>query len=174
MASDRKKTWLDRPLKDDDLTNTRRMSTVTNNFANSLSNRRFSSLNLPSSIACYTSAKSKGVATSGLENVHTELLSLLLSNSIFRDFLNVFLLLPVHAHQCVVKYNGDSCYFEAFPLIRGSGYKLSVDRILQWIYSNRLPFFLSSRLYQLCLFTQSFCNNNAYLTFNDGIEYTKK
>eukprot|EP00116_Pleurobrachia_bachei_P000332 sb/3460594/ len=57
MASHRKKTWLDRPKKDDDLTNSRRMSTVTNNFANSLSNRRFSSLNLPSSIACYTSAK---------------------------------------------------------------------------------------------------------------------
>lgn len=136
--------------------------------------RHFSHLNLPDRIACYLPAINKCPTTTGLQNSHTELLSLLLMDSIFRDFFNVYLLLPIHAHQCIVKQSNEGSFIQCYPLYRGTGNRLSVDRMLQWLYSNRLPFFLSSRLYQLCLFTHSFCTNNRYLDFDETVEYSKK
>lgn len=139
-------------------------------------NRHFSHLNLPDKIACYSRVgnSSKCPTTGGLQNVHTELLSLLLMDSIFRDFFNVFLLLPIHAHQCTVRQSSEGCYFQCFPLHRGSGHRLSASGMLEWLYSNRLPFFLSSRLYQLSLFTHAFCTNNKFLDFDETVEYSKK
>ena len=153
----------------------RRIS-LADEFTLSPVSRHFSHLNLPDKIACYSPVNNskKSPITGGLQNVHTELLSLLLMDSIFRDFFNVYLLLPIHAHQCTVRQSNEGCYFQCFPLDRGSGNRLSVDRMLQWLYSSRLPFFLSSRLYQLCLFTHAFCTNNKFLDFDETVEYSKK
>ena len=136
--------------------------------------RHFSLLDLPEKIACYSPVAHKSPTTGGLQNAHTELLSLLLMDSVFRDFFNVYLLLPIHAHQCTVRQSNEGCFFQCFPLPRGSGNRRSVDRVLKWLYSNRLPFFLSSRLYQLCLFTHAFCSKNRFLDFDDSVEYSKK
>ena len=148
--------------------------TLSDEFTMSNAIRHFSLLDLPEKIACYSPIDRKCPTTGGLQNAHTELLSLLLMDSVFRDFFNVYLLLPIHAHQCTVRQSNEGCFFQCFPLARGSGNRLSVDGMLKWLYSNRLPFFLSSRLYQLCLFTYAFCTNNRFLDFDDSVEYSKK
>lgn len=152
----------------------RQASLAEENFSTSTANRHFSNLNLPRNIECYTPAKKKCPATIGLDNPHTELLALLISDNIFRDFFNVYLLLPIHSHQFIIKQSNEDCYFEAFPLVRGSGSRLSSDRMLQWLYSNRLPFFLMSRIYQLSLFAHAFCEDNMFIDYDENIEYTKK
>ena len=152
----------------------RRTSELDEQFPISTTNRHFSNLNLPRDVACYSSKDNKCPTTAGLENAHTELLALLLADNIFRDFFNVYLLLPINSHQCTIKQSNEGCYFECFPLFRGPGNRLSVTNMLEWLYANRLPFFLTSRLYQLCLFTYAFCSENNYLDFDEEIEYTKK
>lgn len=141
-------------------------------------NRNFSNLGLSptakGSKSKATNKKTNCLVSTGLYDVNIEVLAKHLDDSIFRDFFNVYLLLPLHTHRCTIKQNNEGLLFEVFPLERGSGFRLCTDRMLRWLYSNRLPFYLKSRLYQLAVFTHEFCDGNTYLTFDEKIEYTKK
>ena len=132
------------------------------------------SVSVPLSVYRLHTASNKAQAIFGFKSAHIEVLGFLLINNIFRDFFNVFNWLPVHSHLCLISQPDKGFSIKFFPLERNTRAAIDTQLTLIWLYSNRLPFFLKSRLYHLSVFTFYFCEDNEYLKIDEDYDYSVK